>query len=76
MTTVKYTLDEFVHDTKALMRDTPDTSAFLNRGVDLLERLIRNPDCLPPQLRVPSGNGTALITAATCFIVTCREERG
>jgi predicted metal-dependent enzyme (double-stranded beta helix superfamily) len=47
MTTARYSLDEFIHDTKALMAREPDVTRFLNRAGGLLERLIRNPNCIP-----------------------------
>ena len=52
-----YALDEFIHDmADELKRDADDTK-ILDRGSILLERLIRNPECLPPQYRVSLDKG-------------------
>lgn len=56
MAVVKYSLDEFVEDLKALRAREKEVSAFLNKGADLLERLVRNPDVVPEQFRVPAGD--------------------
>lgn len=40
----RYPLDEFVADARSLMASTPDPKAFLNKGHDLLERFVSDPD--------------------------------
>jgi predicted metal-dependent enzyme (double-stranded beta helix superfamily) len=52
MATVTYSLDEFIHDTKALMEQETDVKRFLNKGGSLLERLVRDPNCLPAHFGV------------------------
>ena len=52
-----YTLEEFIHDMTAKMEQEPDEMKVLDYGSTLLERLVRNPECIPPQYRVPSGKG-------------------
>lgn len=54
MATVKYDIDAFVEDLKALRQREGDTAAFLNASSTFLERLVRDPACLPDALRVPA----------------------
>ena len=57
MTTVTYTLDEFVHDMEALLRDQPEQGKLFDTGTSYLNKLIRNPDAVPAEFRVPVGTG-------------------
>jgi len=57
MTTVTYTLDEFVHDMEALLRDQPEQGRLFDNGTSYLNKLIRNPDAVPAEFRVPVGTG-------------------
>ena len=57
MTTVKYTLDEFVHDMERLLEEQPDQQKIFDTGANWLEKLIRNPDSIPVAYRVPTGTG-------------------
>ena len=54
MTTVKYALDEFIHDMSALVDEQPDQERLFDRGSSYLERLIVNPDAIPEQYRMPA----------------------
>lgn len=56
MTTVKYTLDGFIEDLKGLRERERDIGAFLSKGTDLLQRLVRDPRCIPDELRLPAGD--------------------
>lgn len=56
MATVNYTLDEFIEDIKALRARERKIGGFLNKGADLLERLVRNPDAVPEAFRLPAGD--------------------
>ena len=52
-----YTLEDFIQDlTDKLKRET-DEEKILDQGSALLERLVRNPECIPPQYRVPATSG-------------------
>ncbi|MDE2778802.1 MAG: cysteine dioxygenase family protein [Chloroflexota bacterium] len=57
MTTVKYSLDEFIHDMEALLRDQPDQHRIFDQGSSYLEKLIANPAAIPEEYLVPVGNG-------------------
>ena len=57
MAATRYTLDEFIHDITEELKAEADDEKILDRGSALLERLIRNPQCIPPDYRVPSGTG-------------------
>ncbi|MCE2459023.1 MAG: hypothetical protein J4G14_14610 [Dehalococcoidia bacterium] len=54
MTTVKYALDEFIHDMSTLVDEQPDQERLFDRGSSYLERLIVNPDAIPEQYRMPA----------------------
>ena len=56
MATVSYTLDEFVEDLQALRQREKEIGAFLSGGASLLERLVRDPNCLPGHFRAPAGD--------------------
>ena len=58
MTTSHYTVEDFVHDIKPLMESEKDIEKFLDRGTSYLEKLIRNPNCIPDKMRVPNAFGT------------------
>lgn len=58
MTTVKYSLDEFVHDMEELMVSQPDTQKIFDTGSSWLQRLTRSVDVIRPEFRVPAVNGS------------------
>ena len=55
MTTVRYSLDEFVYDMTELMDTQPDQAKLFDTGSGYLERLIRNPDAIPTEYRAPAS---------------------
>ena len=57
MTMVKYSLDEFAHDMESLLASHPDQQKVFDTGSSWLERLVRNPETIPDQFRVPVGKG-------------------
>ena len=57
MTTVKYSLDEFVHDMEALLEGQPGEQKIFDTGSSWLEKLVQNPDSIPNEFRVPVGTG-------------------
>lgn len=57
MTTVKYTLDDFVQDMEGLVAGQRDSQKIFDTGSAWLERLTRNPGAIPDQFRVPNVNG-------------------
>ncbi len=58
MTTIKYSLDDLVHDLEALLRQQPDQQKIFDIGSSYLSRLINDPKAIPAQYRVPVGRGT------------------
>jgi predicted metal-dependent enzyme (double-stranded beta helix superfamily) len=57
MTTVKYALDDFVHDMEGLVAGQPDSQKIFDTGSAWLERLTRNPNAIPDEFRIPAVNG-------------------
>jgi predicted metal-dependent enzyme (double-stranded beta helix superfamily) len=57
MTTVKYTLDQFVHDMEDLLKSQPDSEKIFDIGSGWLEKLTRNIDNIPEEYRRPLGAG-------------------
>ena len=57
MTTVKYTLDEFVQDMEGLVAGQTDSQKIFDTGSAWLERLTRNPNAIPDEFRIPAVNG-------------------
>ena len=57
MATARYSLEDFVLDMESLLGQRPDQAKIFDRGSSYLERLISNPDAVPPEYRVPSGKG-------------------
>jgi predicted metal-dependent enzyme (double-stranded beta helix superfamily) len=57
MLTRGYGLDEFVHDMEALLETGAEQGHTFAQGAAWLERLIQNPECIPPEYRVPVGKG-------------------
>ncbi len=57
MTTVKYSLDEFVSDMEGLLVSQPSSQKIFDTGSTWMEKLTRNPDVIPSQFRVPATNG-------------------
>ena len=55
MVTKGYTLEDFIHDMTEKLRHETDQDKLLDQGSALLERLVSNPECIPPQYRVPSA---------------------
>ncbi len=55
-TTVKYSLEEFVHEMSALVDEQPDQERMFDVGSTYLERLINSPDAIPEEYRVPAGS--------------------
>ena len=64
MTTVKYSLEDFTHDMESLLKSQPDNQKIFDQGSDCLERLVRNPDSIPMEFRVPLGVGPRPIHAS------------
>ena len=58
MTTVKYTLDEFVHDMEGLVAGQPDSQKIFDTGSAWLERLTRNANAIPDEFRLPAARGS------------------
>ena len=57
MATVKYSLDEFVHDMESLVKAKPGQEQLFDQGSSHLARLVGNPDTIPAKFRVPVGSG-------------------
>ena len=57
MTTVKYSLDEFVSDMEGLLVSQPSSQKIFDTGSAWLEKLTRNPEVIPSQFRIPATNG-------------------
>ena len=57
MTTVKYSLDEFVSDMEGLVASQPDQQKLFDTGSTWLEKLVNNPDAIPTQYRKTMGTG-------------------
>ena len=57
MTTVKYSLDDFVHDMESLLKGQPEQEKLFDKGSSHLSRFIGNPDAIPAQFRMPVGTG-------------------
>ena len=56
MTTVTYSLDEFVQDMNVLIDDKADQEKIFDVGSTQLERLINNPEAIPDEFRFPAGS--------------------
>ena len=57
MTTVKYSLDEFVSDMEGLVAGQPSSQKIFDIGSAWLEKLTRDPEVIPYQFRIPATNG-------------------
>ena len=57
MTTLKYSLDEFVHDMEDLLKHQPNNQKIFDTGSGWLAKLTRNPDNIPVEYRAPLGAG-------------------
>ena len=57
MTAVKYSLDEFIYDMEAMLKEQPDQEKIFDKGSSLLERLIAHPEAIPAEYLVPVGRG-------------------
>ena len=57
MPTVIYSLEEFIHDMTKLVEEKPDQAKLFDVGSAHLERLIRNPEAIPAEYRVPASRG-------------------
>jgi predicted metal-dependent enzyme (double-stranded beta helix superfamily) len=53
----RYSLDEFIHDMDALLDTGAEQEKIFTEGAAWLERLIQNPECIPPEYRIPVGKG-------------------
>lgn len=53
---VRYTVDEFVRDLKSILVSEANVNKIVDRGSVLLERLIRNPNCVPEEYRTPGDS--------------------
>ena len=58
MTTVKYSLDQFVSDIEGLISGKPDQQKLFDTGSSWLEKLIQDPNAIPEQYRSPVGKGS------------------
>lgn len=54
MAITTYDIDQFVNDMKELQAKDLDDAKILDFGSSYLEKLISNPDCIPPEYRVPA----------------------
>ncbi len=57
MTTVKYSLEEFIVEMEAMLKEQPDQEKLFDKGSSLLARLVNNPEAIPAEFRVPTGKG-------------------
>lgn len=57
MTTVRYTLDEFIHDMTALVAAQPDQARLFDTGSAYIEKLVRDPNAIPEQFQRPAIGG-------------------
>ena len=57
MTTVKYSLEEFIEEMEAMLQEQPDQEKLFDKGSSLLARLVNNPEAIPAEYRVPTGKG-------------------
>jgi predicted metal-dependent enzyme (double-stranded beta helix superfamily) len=67
-----YTLEEFIADVDRITRDETSATAITEKVSPLLERLVRNPESVPPQyLKAPEGQrGRYILHRAPRFNVT------
>ena len=63
MPIAKYPLDEFIHDMTDLVAAQPDQASLFDRGSQLIERLVRDPEAVPEQYRRPSAGGRRLLSS-------------
>jgi 3-mercaptopropionate dioxygenase len=56
-TLTTYDLDQFVADMHELIDGQPDPGQLFDRGSSYLERLVRNPNCIPAEYQRPHGTG-------------------
>jgi hypothetical protein len=73
MTTVKYSLDEFVSDMESLLRDQPDYQQIFDTGASWLEKLLRNPEAIPGAFRLPVGRRPS--SQSRLLFVVSRRQR-
>ena len=57
MATLKYTVDQFVHDMEDLLKSQPEERKIFDTGSAWLEKLTRYPDNIPEEYRRPLGTG-------------------
>ena len=57
MATARYSLEDFIHDMDSLIDEGADNQKIFDKGSSHLERLIRNPEAIPEELRQPLGKG-------------------
>ena len=74
MTTVKYSLDEFIHDMEAMLKEQPDQHRIFDKGSSYLEKLIANPAAIPEEYLAPmsrSNHGSyALYQGESGLLIT------
>ena len=58
MAAITYSLDEFISDMTSLVENQPDQSKLFEKGSSHLQRLIRNPEVIPGEYRMPIGSGS------------------
>ena len=56
MTSLKYSLEEFIHDMSRLVDEQPDQERLFDIGSSYLERLITNPNSIPEEYKQPAGS--------------------
>ncbi len=52
-----YSLEEFIVDMEAMLKEQPDQEKLFDKGSSLLTRLVSNPNAIPAEFRVPTGKG-------------------
>ena len=57
MSSVKYSLAQFVHDMEGLLEKESGPQKIFEAGASWLERLTGDPSAIPAQYRVPAANG-------------------
>ena len=58
MTTLRYSLDQFVHDMEDLLKTQPGQQKIFDTGSAWLEKLVHHPDSIPEEYRRPLGTGS------------------
>jgi predicted metal-dependent enzyme (double-stranded beta helix superfamily) len=53
----RYSLNEFISDMTSLVESQPDQAKLFEQGSNHLQRLIQNPEAIPEEYRLPTGEG-------------------